>query len=93
MFEVAQAVAVVKLTALKKMMAEIKQTLESWETKGMVSFKDRPPLMAVILPRSRWAVSIMYAALADAKRGTDRGQADGVAKGVVLGLETRPRMI
>ena len=74
MFEVVQAQAVIKLTAPKKMMAEVSQALEACKTRGMVSFKEVQQLtgrlswIAGILPRTRWAVSIMYAVLSDAKR-------------------------
>ena len=40
MFEVVQAEAAVKLTVPKKMMAEVAQALEAWESKGMASFKE-----------------------------------------------------
>ena len=74
MFEVVQAEAVIKLTVPKKMMTEAVHDLEAWETRGMVSFKEVQQLtgrlswIAGILPRTRWAVSIMYAVLSDAKR-------------------------
>ena len=72
-----QAEAAVKLTVPKKMMSEVAQALEAWESKGMVSFKEVQQLtgrlswIAGILPRTRWAVSIMYAVLGDAKRSED----------------------
>ena len=72
MFEVVQAEAAIKLTVPKKMMAEA--DLEAWESRGTVSFKEVQQLtgrlswIAGILPRTRWAVSIMYAVLGDAKR-------------------------
>eukprot|EP00913_Durusdinium_trenchii_P011074 g10396.t1 len=74
MFEVVQAEAAIKLTVPKKMMAEAAQDLEAWESRGMVSVKEVQQLtgrlswIAGILPRTRWAVSIMYAVLGDAKR-------------------------
>lgn len=56
----AQAEAAVKLTVPKKMMAEVAQALEAWESKGMVSFKEVQQLtgrlswIAGILPHTRW---------------------------------------
>ena len=93
MFEVVQAEAVIKLTVPKKMMAEVSQALEAWESKGMVSFKEVQQLtgrlswIAGILPRSRWAVSIMYAVLADAKR-TEHEEKKRAAKRV----DQRPKV-
>ena len=77
MFEVNMAEAQIKLTVPKKMMTEIRSALEAWENKGMVSLKEvqqvtgRLSWVAGILPRSRWAVSIMYAVIADTKRDED----------------------
>ena len=67
----------IKLTVPRKMMVEIQATLEAWENKGMVSVKEvqqvtgRLSWIAGVLPRARWAVSIMYAVLADTKRSED----------------------
>ena len=77
MFEVMQAEAEVKLTVPKKMMEEIRSSLESWESKGMISLREvqqvtgRLSWVAGILPRTRWAVSIMYAVIADVKRAEE----------------------
>ena len=77
MFEVVQAEAMIKLTVPRKMMVEIQTTLETWENKGMVSMKEvqqvtgRLSWIAGVLPRARWAVSIMYAVLADTNRSED----------------------
>ena len=77
MFEVIQAEAMIKLTVPRKMMMEIRTTLESWEQKGMVSLREvqqvtgRLSWVAGILPRARWAVSIMYAVVADTKRAEE----------------------
>ena len=77
MFEVIQAEAMIKLTVPRKMMNEIKATLETWEQKGMVSLREvqqvtgRLSWVAGILPRTRWAVSIMYAVVADTKRAEE----------------------
>ena len=77
MFEVNQAEAMIKLTAPRKMMDEIRSILETWEHKGMVSLKEvqqvtgRLSWVAGILPRARWAVSIMYAVIADTKKSED----------------------
>lgn len=67
----------IKLTVPKKMMTEIRSALEAWENKGTVSLKEvqqvtgRLSWAAGILPRTRWAVSIMYAVIADTKRDED----------------------
>eukprot|EP00913_Durusdinium_trenchii_P012052 g11322.t1 len=77
MFEVMQAEAEVKLTVPRKMMEEIRGSLESWESKGMISLREvqqvtgRLSWVAGILPRTRWAVSIMYAVIADVKRAEE----------------------
>lgn len=78
MFEVKATEAQINLTVPKKMMMEIKSALEAWENKGMVSLKEvqqvtgRLSWVAGILPRTRWAVSIMYAVIADTKRDEDQ---------------------
>ena len=78
MFEVDLAEAMIKLTVPRKMTEEIRSSLESWEHKGMVSLREvqqvtgRLSWVAGILPRTRWAVSIMYAVIADTKRSEDR---------------------
>ena len=77
MFEIDLAEAMIKLTVPRKMMMEIRSTLESWEQKGMVSLREvqqvtgRLSWVAGILPRARWAVSVMYAVVADTKRAED----------------------
>lgn len=77
MFEVAQAPAVIKLTVPKKMMEEIRSSLESWESKGTISLREvqqvtgRLSWVAGILPRTRWAVSITYAVITDTKRSEE----------------------
>ena len=86
MFEVMQAEAEVKLTVPKKMMEEIRSSLESWESKGMISLREvqqvtgRLSWVAGILPRTRWAVSIMYAVIADVKRAEEDEQQEGITE-------------
>ena len=67
------------LTAPEKMLREVKEHLATWVTKGMIPQKDlrstagRLSWIAGILPHMRWAVSAMYAALADAERDDASG--------------------
>jgi hypothetical protein len=75
---------VFKLTVSRKMANELHEKLKSWET-GMISLRDlrattgRLSWLAGILPRCRWAVSILYAVVAaaekDARDGTEEARA------------------
>ena len=75
---------VLKLTVSRKMANELHEKLKSWET-GMISLRDlrattgRLSWLAGILPRCRWAVSILYAVVAaaekDARDGTEEARA------------------
>eukprot|EP00438_Fugacium_kawagutii_P032452 Skav223756 [mRNA] locus=scaffold3575:525258:528900:- [translate_table: standard] len=80
-FEVDLALKVLKLTVSAKMLSELLDQLSEWRGKGMVSLKavraatGRLSWVAGILPRCRWAVSIMYAVVAavdaDVKSGEE----------------------
>ena len=58
----------------KHAMEEIKTALESWENRGLIPLRDlrkttgKLSWMAGVIPRIRWAVSVLYAVLADAER-------------------------
>ena len=59
---------------------EVMINLLDWETKGMISLKSlrrttgKLSWMAGIIPRMRWAVTVMYAVLADAERDEKEGK-------------------
>ena len=59
---------------------EVSINLLDWESKGMISLKSlrrttgKLSWMAGIIPRMRWAVSVMYAVLADAERDEKAGK-------------------
>ncbi|CAL1167184.1 unnamed protein product [Cladocopium goreaui] len=69
-------------SAPKKMIEEIVDTLRSWQTKGMVSHRElrsttgRLSWVAGILPRLRWAVSVLFAVLQDAEEDERMGAED-----------------
>ena len=84
-FEIEPAEAAMMLTIPGKMIKELREALESWKDKGMISVRHlrsvtgKASWMAGILPRWRWIVSIMYAVLAshdcDVKSGAERRRA------------------
>ena len=84
-FGIDPAEAAMMLTIPGKMIKELREALESWKDKGMISVRHlrsitgKASWMAGILPRWRWIVSIMYAVLAshdrDVKSGAERRRA------------------
>ena len=73
-FEICMAERILKLTISKKMLSEIEKVFQSMNHKSMVGLRELRSLtgrlswVAGILPRCRWAVSIMYATVAAVER-------------------------
>ena len=69
-------------SAPRKMADEILETLKGWLSKGMVSHRElrsttgRLSWVAGILPRLRWAVSVLFAVLQDAEEDERTGAED-----------------
>ena len=70
----------------KNAMEEIKAALESWENRGMIPLRElrkttgKLSWMAGVIPRIRWAVSVLYAVLADAEREEKLGKEEARAE-------------
>ena len=68
------------LGAPEKMVLEVKSRLEEWPTKGMISMKEvrstirKLSWLAGAVPRMRWAVSMLFGALAAAEREEVQGE-------------------
>ena len=94
-FELHLASRVIQLTVSQKMIKEVKNKLAGWNSAGMVGLRDLRALtgrlswIAGVLPRCRWAVSIMYSVIAsaekDAKDGTE------VERAAKRGRDQRPK--
>ena len=73
-FEICMAERILKLTISKKMLSEIEKVFQMMNHKSMVGLRELRSLtgrlswVAGILPRCRWAVSIMYATVAAVER-------------------------
>ena len=86
-FELDLAHEVFKLTVSQKMIQELLTKLKSWGGVGMIGLRElrsttgRLSWMAGILPRTRWAVTIMYAVVAAAEKDAQSGaEAERAAK-------------
>lgn len=78
---------IIKLTVSQKMINEFLTKLKSWEGTGVIGLRElrattgRLSWMAGILPRTRWAVTILYAVVASAERDALAGvEAERAAK-------------
>ena len=78
-FELDLAREVMRLTISKKMANELHRKLKDWVGVGMIGLKElrattgRLSWMAGILPRTRWAVSMLYAVVASAEKDAASG--------------------
>ena len=78
-FEIDPAEVAMVLTIPGKMLKELREALEAWKDKGMISVRHlrtitgKASWVAGILPRWRWIVSIMYAVLASHERDVASG--------------------
>lgn len=78
-FELDQPKEHMKLTISQRMVKELLVKMKDWEGAGMIGLKElrattgKLSWVAGILPRMRWAVSIMYAVVAAAERDAKSG--------------------
>ena len=70
----------VKLGVPEKMVQEVQKALEEWKTRGMIGLRELRQVLgklawiAGIVPRMRWAISSMYALVADAEQDLKEGK-------------------
>ena len=78
-FELHLASRMIQLTISQKMIRDVKDKLMGWNAAGMVGLRDLRALtgrlswIAGVLPRCRWAVSIMYSVIAAAEKDAADG--------------------
>ena len=91
--ELKLAERVVNISIPQKMIKEITGSLQAWEKAGMVSMKDlravtgRLSWVAGILPRCRWAVSILYAVMTSCIQDNEKEIARATQR-----KDTRPKL-
>ena len=75
-----------RLGVPEKMISEVKTALDEWKHRGMIGLRELRSVLgklawiAGIVPRMRWAISSMYALLADAEQDEEMGREEKRAK-------------